>query len=73
MSQPITRTNRTLDDSDRFLEECSSCGRETPHSVSIEIRQESTKQNHVEYSREPYRVSVCEECDTTERLRMNDQ
>lgn len=42
----------------RTVEDCSECGEETEHSVSIEVRQESEKY----YSREPYRFTECVEC-----------
>jgi hypothetical protein len=53
-------------------ETCHSCGRETPHAVSIEIRTESDKPRNREYSREPYRVSTCRLCGEQTALRMND-
>jgi hypothetical protein len=57
----------------QFSEDCPACGRETAHSVSIELRHERPERSHTGYSREPYRVSVCDSCGATERLRMNDQ
>jgi hypothetical protein len=53
-------------------EECPACGRETPHTVRIEIRTESTKPENRAYSREPYRVTVCQRCETERAQRMND-
>jgi hypothetical protein len=73
MSKSAQESNRALTDPDYILEHCEECGGERPHTVSIEILQESTDEHKAEYSREPYRVSVCEECETTERLRMNNQ
>ena len=52
-------------------EECVECGRETPHEVSIQLLTESRKQENAEFSREPYRVSVCRVCGTEESVRMN--
>jgi ribosomal protein L40E len=54
-------------------EACRSCGRETPHTVSIEIRTESDKPHNTEYSREPYRVSTCRVCGEETTLRMNNE
>jgi hypothetical protein len=54
-----------------MTEPCPSCDHETPHSVSVEILTESTKQQNSEYSREPYRVSECLECGETTTTRMN--
>jgi hypothetical protein len=54
-----------------MTEECLSCDRQTPHSVSVEILTESTKDENTEYSREPYRVSECIECGETTTRRMN--
>ncbi|MEF8821372.1 MAG: hypothetical protein V5A52_03780 [Halovenus sp.] len=54
-----------------MTEECSSCDRQTPHTVSVEILTESAKEENSEYSREPYRVSECLECGETTTRRMN--
>lgn len=54
------------------VEECSDCGRETPHDVHIQLRTESRHAENAEYSREPYRVSTCRTCGAEEVLRMND-
>jgi len=53
------------------IEECESCGEQTPHDVRIEIQTESTKTENTEFSREPYRVTECDECGETENKRMN--
>lgn len=55
-----------------IVEPCQSCGRETAHAVHVEIRTESDKQENSEFSREPYRVAVCEECGDESITRMND-
>ncbi len=52
-------------------EDCSRCERQTTHQVSVEILTESGKQENAEYSREPYRVSECNECGATIKRRMN--
>jgi len=57
----------------QFAENCPTCGRETAHSVSIELRHERIVGGHTKYAREPYRVSVCEGCGETEWLRMSDR
>jgi rRNA maturation protein Nop10 len=54
-----------------FSEVCTSCGRETEHSVSIELRTESLKRENAAYSREPYRVATCSRCGLTTAIRMN--
>lgn len=54
-----------------FSEPCRDCGRETEHSVSIELRTESHKRENAAYSREPYRVATCTRCGLTTALRMN--
>lgn len=56
---------------DTMREECSSCEQETPHVVSVKILTESTKAENAEFSREPYRVSVCSHCDAETMTRMN--
>jgi hypothetical protein len=55
-----------------MTEACEECGRETLHQVQVELRTESSKPENAEYSREPYRVSTCLECETTSARRMND-
>ena len=57
---------------DGIVESCQSCGKETVHDVRVEIRTESNKQQNVEFSREPYRVSECAECGAETVQRMND-
>jgi hypothetical protein len=52
-------------------EECTECGRDTPHAVAIEIRTESQKRENAAFSREPYRVSTCRACGTEQAIRMN--
>ena len=52
-------------------EECSTCGRVTPHHVGVEILAESTKEENAEFSREPYRVSECLICGEETSTRMN--
>ncbi|EJN57341.1 hypothetical protein HSB1_43040 [Halogranum salarium B-1] len=37
----------------------------------MELRKESSKPKNAEYSREPYRVATCMECQTETTLRMN--
>ncbi|MFC6724205.1 hypothetical protein ACFQE1_07420 [Halobium palmae] len=57
---------------DTATEQCSDCGRQTSHSVSIELVTESERERNAEFSREPYRVTECDVCGSTERFRMND-
>jgi len=56
---------------DEMTEQCDSCGRETPHTVSVQIMTESSSPENAEYSREPYRVSECRVCGAETALRMN--
>ncbi len=51
-------------------EECTTCRRQTPHQVGIEVRAESEGQNAA-FSREPYRVTECLICGATASTRMN--
>jgi Na+-translocating ferredoxin:NAD+ oxidoreductase RnfC subunit len=64
----MATTDDTIAD---MTEECASCDRQTPHTVSVEILTESAKEENSEYSREPYRVSECIECGETTTRRMN--
>jgi formate dehydrogenase assembly factor FdhD len=52
-------------------EECSTCERATPHSISVELKTESSQSENAEFSREPYRVSECSVCGETSTQRMN--
>ncbi|MBB6645978.1 DUF7835 family putative zinc beta-ribbon protein [Halobellus ruber] len=54
-----------------LTEECSQCGTRTPHTVSIELKTESTKEANRAFSREPYRVTECRACGDTRSQRMN--
>lgn len=54
-----------------FTERCGSCGSETPHEVRIEIREEGQPSEYVMYSREPYRIAVCQHCGGQREQRMN--
>lgn len=53
------------------LEYCDSCGAKTQHVVSIQIVTESDSPNHNNYSREPYRVTECQQCGEQRSQRMN--
>jgi hypothetical protein len=57
--------------SDGIEEECSACGQTTPHEVTIDILTESGEEENAEFSREPYRVAVCQTCDSETATRMN--
>jgi hypothetical protein len=54
-----------------LTEECEHCGCVTQHGVAIEILTESADPENAAFSREPYRVSECRVCGTTETTRMN--
>jgi hypothetical protein len=56
--------------SDR-TEACDDCERDTPHTISIELRTESDKRENREFSREPYRITECMLCGAETVLRMN--
>lgn len=60
-----------IDDGSTMTESCAECSRKTPHTVSIQLRTESRKAENAEYSREPYRVSVCRVCGVERSVRMN--
>jgi hypothetical protein len=53
------------------LESCDRCGCETPHEVFVHLFVESSREENAAYSREPYRVSVCQRCDAETVRRMN--
>ena len=57
---------------DAHHEACPDCGRETPHTVRVEIRTENPASTNAAFSREPYRVTVCSVCEGESIQRMND-
>ncbi|WP_440988837.1 DUF7835 family putative zinc beta-ribbon protein [Haloarchaeobius baliensis] len=62
----------TTDNSiDGRTEHCDSCGTDTIHQVSVQLVTESTKKENSQFSREPYRVTECQQCGTRESQRMN--
>lgn len=54
-------------------EYCESCQCETRHSVSLIIVEEGSDDSDVRFSREPYRVTVCEQCGLETKMRLNDR
>jgi ribosomal protein L40E len=64
-------STRLEDANDTMAESCENCGRETLHTVSIQLRTESRTGENVAYSREPYRVSACRVCGSERSIRMN--
>ncbi|UIP01118.1 hypothetical protein Hbl1158_07160 [Halobaculum sp. CBA1158] len=56
---------------ERVTESCVDCGGETTHDVRVEIRTESRTEENAEFSREPYRITTCDECGTETATRMN--
>lgn len=53
------------------VEQCSTCDATTPHAVTLQLVTESGREENSQFSREPYRVSECQVCGSTERIRMN--
>lgn len=56
-----------------MIEHCSECDIETDHAVHIERRAEGGTEETAQYAVEPYRVTVCEECEHETATRMNAQ
>ncbi|MDG5821755.1 hypothetical protein [Natronococcus sp. A-GB7] len=56
---------------DGVTEYCETCDIKTLHEVSIQIRTESIRKENAEFSREPYRVSICQQCGNRQIQRMN--
>lgn len=50
---------------------CEYCGRETTHSISLQLVTESDRSDNAEFSREPYRVKECLTCGERTAIRMN--
>jgi ribosomal protein L37AE/L43A len=63
-----SRTMTTISHADT----CDLCDQETSHTVEIEIRTESQKDENAKFSREPYRVATCPKCGTEQTKRLND-
>jgi hypothetical protein len=64
----MATTGNTVAD---VTEDCEQCDSATAHSVHVEILTESASEENAAFSREPYRVSECTICGTTETTRMN--
>jgi hypothetical protein len=50
---------------------CENCDAMTPHQVTIEIVTENEANSNAAFSREPYRVTECQQCGTTSKQRAN--
>ncbi|MCU4717194.1 DUF7835 family putative zinc beta-ribbon protein [Halapricum hydrolyticum] len=50
---------------------CEHCGRETVHSITLQLVTESDRSDNAEFSREPYRVTECLACGEQTAVRMN--
>lgn len=62
----------TTDDSlGEMTEYCELCETDTVHTVTVQLRTESTKNENAHYSREPYRMRKCRLCGHQESQRMN--
>jgi hypothetical protein len=57
--------------SEGLVEFCDACGRETAHEVDVELRTENDDAENAAFSREPYRIATCRDCDLTTAHRMN--
>jgi hypothetical protein len=62
----------TRDSVDGLTEHCEACETDTLHQVSVQMRTESNKEQNAEFSREPYRVTECQQCGIRTSQRMND-
>lgn len=56
---------------DHATEPCPTCDRRTPHEVRVELRTESEDAENARFSREPYRITVCQDCGVESTTRMN--
>ncbi|WP_435346181.1 hypothetical protein [Haloarchaeobius sp. HRN-SO-5] len=56
---------------DGRTERCDYCATETVHHVSVQLVTESSKRENAEFSREPYRVTECQQCGERASQRMN--
>jgi hypothetical protein len=52
-------------------EQCENCDAKTPHQVTIEIVTESEGDSNAAFSKEPYRVTKCQQCGATSKQRAN--
>ena len=65
----MSQQNPTIDSA---REPCEQCGEETDHTVAVKLVTESDRDRNTEFSREPYRISTCDVCETEQMTRMND-
>lgn len=54
-----------------MTEYCEACDLDTLHEVSVQIRTESLKKENAQFSREPYRITECQQCGSRRSQRMN--
>ncbi|WP_233745573.1 DUF7835 family putative zinc beta-ribbon protein [Halobacterium bonnevillei] len=54
-----------------MVEFCATCGTETIHDISVELRTENETTENAQFSREPYRIATCQTCGQTAARRMN--
>lgn len=52
-------------------EPCDTCESSTPHEVRVEVREAGEPSKHAEYSRQPYRIAVCQRCGERQDHRVN--
>ncbi len=50
---------------------CEKCDAMTSHQVAIEIVTESKENSNASFSREPYRVTKCQQCGSATKQRAN--
>ncbi|WP_266082530.1 DUF7835 family putative zinc beta-ribbon protein [Haladaptatus caseinilyticus] len=50
---------------------CENCNAMTPHQVTIEIVTENEENSNAAFSREPYRITECQQCGLTSKQRAN--
>lgn len=62
-------TTSTVDN--QLGERCENCAAMTPHQVRLEIVTESEEDSNAEFSREPYRITKCQQCGATSKQRVN--
>ncbi|WP_438267359.1 DUF7835 family putative zinc beta-ribbon protein [Haladaptatus halobius] len=56
----------------QLVERCDNCAAMTPHQVTIKLITENEDSQNAAFSREPYRITECQQCAATRKQRMND-
>ena len=68
---PLTIMVTTATADNQHSERCENCDAMTPHEVTVKLVTESEADSNAVFSREPYRVTKCQQCGAMTKQRAN--